>query len=140
MANKQNFFRRNGLMIVVAIFASGAAFAAVLTLTQPRKTVCPVSACVALKGKVVEPQTITVTNGSYVQFNSADGQKHNIALSHSAAQHDDPSKYESGDFQADEAWKVQFKSDGAYTFRDKYNEGTEFSVVVYTPGSDYKVK
>lgn len=103
-------------------------------------TNCPATACIKLLGKTADPDTITVTTGSYVQFNSADGGMHNIALEHSGAQHDDPTEYESGDFKKDEAWKVQIKHDGAYTFRDKYNPGLEINIVAYTKGRDYKVQ
>lgn len=103
-------------------------------------TNCPATACIKLLGKTADPDTITVTTGSYVQFNSADGGKHNMALEHSSIQHDDSSEYESGDFKKDEAWKVQIKQDGAYTFRDKYNPGLKISIVAYTKGKDYKIQ
>lgn len=101
---------------------------------------CPATACIKLLGKTADPDTITVTTGSYVQFNSADSGMHNVALQHSSVQHDDTNEYESGDFKKDEAWKVQIKHDGAYTFRDKYNPGLEINIVAYTKGKDYKVQ
>lgn len=101
---------------------------------------CPVSYCVALNKDAATPSEISVIAGSYVQFNSADGGTHNLFLAHAAVQHEDASRYESGDFGAAEAWKVQFKQDGAYSFKDKNNEEVEINVVVYTPGKDYKIE
>ncbi len=101
---------------------------------------CPVETCISLDNETATPSIVTIKKDSYVQFNAVDGRQHNIALAHSAAQHDDPSRYESGDFQGDEAWKVQFKHDGAYTFRDKANDKVKIDVVVYTEGKDYKVQ
>lgn len=100
---------------------------------------CPVEVCISLDGLSGEPQAVTVKTGSYVQFNALDGRKHNIFLAHSAVQHDDHSRFESGDFAKDEAWKIQIKKDGSYTFVDKYDQSLKVSVVAYTPGRSYKI-
>ena len=95
--------------------------------------------CVALTEKGADPDIITVTAGSFVQFNSADGKKYSIALEHAAAQHDDDSEFHSGEFSKGEAYRVQFKKDGSYTFRDEYNPKVRVTVIVYTEGKDYKI-
>lgn len=105
--------------------------------------------CVLLQAEGANPDIVTVTAGSFVEFKSADGKQHNLSLvehghgdsggDHQAGAHEDAG-YRSGDFQADEAWRVQFKRDGAFTFVDKYNPKIHVNVVVYTPGKDYKVQ
>ncbi len=136
-------WRLIGLAGIVAVVSFlGASFAGTLsgTKTQIQQSRCDASACISLSKQSSQPGVITVTSGSYVKFNSGDGQKHNVALIHSGIQHEDENRYESGDFGADEAWKVQFKKDGTYTFEDKYNENAEISVIVYTPGKKYEIK
>jgi plastocyanin len=142
-----SFIKQNIFLAGLVLFVFAITFTALFLYASNKKTTqsvtaapCPVAACVSIGSDAANPNILTVTKDSYVQFNSADGRKHNIALSHSAAHHDDPTRYESGDFQADEAWKVQFKKDGAYSFRDKYNESVKVDVIVYTEGKDYKVE
>lgn len=140
----RQFVRTNSLQVAVGAIALVASFAGLYALSSSQNSTisslrCEVEACIALSKDQTEPQVITVTVGSFVQFNSADGNKHNVALVHSGVQHEDEERYESGDFTADEAWKVQFKKDGTYTFADRYNKDIEVSVVVYTPGKDYKI-
>ncbi|GAC1387530.1 MAG: hypothetical protein NVS1B7_0690 [Candidatus Saccharimonadales bacterium] len=105
-----------------------------------RNSTCTVAACINLLRNNKDPLTYTITSGSYVQFNSADGMQHSMELVHSGVQHDDPSRYESGTFSANEAWKVQFKKDGTFVFADKTNPDVEITIIVYTPGKDYKIK
>ncbi len=145
--NKQSFLERYAFTVGLILFIAAISFAAVFSFAQKKnssrslnKADCPVSECVSLYSQSASPDTITVTVGSFVQFNSSDGKKHNISLAHSVVQHEDASEYESGDFEADEAWKVQFKKDGAFTFRDKYNDRISVNVIVYTPGKDYKIQ
>lgn len=100
--------------------------------------------CIYLRQQGATPDTLTVTAGSFVEFTAADGKKHNISLvehghGENDAAHEDVG-YQSGDFEADEAWRLQFKQDGTFTFVDKYNPKQHVSVVVYTPGKDYKIE
>ncbi|MBC7868820.1 hypothetical protein H7X69_01395 [Candidatus Saccharibacteria bacterium] len=128
-----------GIVSVVSFI--GASFVGALGVkTELQQSKCDASVCVSLSRQSSQPEVLTVVSGSYVKFSSADGQKHNVALIHSGIQHEDESRYESGDFNADEAWKVQFKKDGTFTFEDKYNENAEISVIVYTPGKKYEIK
>lgn len=132
------------ITIAIALTSGfGIAYAFTKNKTPSTAGACMVSACVPLSKYQTEPQVATVTNGSFVQFNSADGEKHNIMLASSGASHgeshDSSSHYALGEFAADEAWKVQFKQDGTYTFMDMDNEKIKVTVVVYTPGKDYKI-
>lgn len=140
----RQFVATNKLLLAVGLVGLIASFTGFYAFSSTQNSTvasvrCEVAACISLSKDLSEPQVITVTAGSFVQFNSADGEKHNVALVHSGVQHEDHHRYESGDFKSDEAWKVQFKKDGTYTFADKYNKNIEVSVVVYTPGKDYKI-
>jgi plastocyanin len=121
------------------LYGSQGTSKAIKPVSQPANE-CNVRACISLKEGSAEPTLVTVEAGSDVQFNSSDGKMHNLSLVHSGIQHHDESRYESGDFGANEAWKVQFKQDGSFTFHDKYNDKIQVSVVVYTPGKDYKIQ
>lgn len=139
-------------LVLFALLIAAISFAAVLLLIKP-KTIrsatngnqCPKDVtCVALKNDHAEPDVITVPVGSYAQFNSADGQLHNLGVGSGDEHHDGGHKhtgtYVSGDFKSDEAWKVQFKQTGTFDFHDHYRPELHVSVVVYQPGGDYKIK
>jgi len=133
------------VFVAVGLLGFGAVYAlssdSSPKMAAPTQATCPVGdSCVSLLGKTASPDIITIKTGSYIRFNSADGGKHNIALEHAAVQHEDDHELESGDFEKDEAWRVQFKQDGTYTFRDKYNPDLKVSVIVYTEGKTYKIE
>lgn len=81
------------------------------------------------------PDTITVKVGETVQFNSADGKKHDISIGQGGHEHEHTSAYQSGEFGADEAWRVQFKEPGTYSFHDHYNPEINILVVAYEPST-----
>ncbi len=127
-----------GLFLVIL----GIAFLASYTLSkQPvtAKVDCK-GVCVSLLEKEASPSTITVTPGTYVQFNSADGKAHSLSLGGGGGEHEHNGSFSSGTFEADEAWRVQFKEEGSYTFHDHYNPNINVLVVVYTPGKSYKIQ
>lgn len=102
--------------------------------------------CVAIKEIGMEPNSITVKVGEYVQFNTADGKKHNISLGKGAgdatsqnAPHEHQGDYSSGEFGAGEAWRVQFKKAGTFRLHDDNNPKDNILVVVYEPGADLKI-
>ena len=95
--------------------------------------------CVNLYSDHASPDTVTVKNGQYVQFNSADGNTHDLSQGTGGEHHDHIGHFESGEFKAGEAWKVKFEKDGAYDFHDHLNPKISMIVVVYTPGKDYKI-
>lgn len=99
--------------------------------------------CVALTPDGMNPNELAVRAGEYVQFYSADGKQHNISLGEGAGgsedhghgahegKHEHTAGYASGDFGADEAWRVQFKEPGTYQLHDHYNPKLNILVVVY---------
>ena len=105
------------------------------------KNVACEGTCVSLFGKTASPDTFAVTVGTYVTFNSADGKSHELTLGDAGSHsHSNPGSYESGVFNSDESFKLQFKEEGTYTFTDKMNPETTIVVIVYTEGKDYKVQ
>ncbi len=131
------------LVIVIGLGSFGIAYALGQHNGNSNAATCQGS-CIYLRSEGATPDTMTVTAGSSVEFTAADGKKHNLSLVEhghggDSAAHEDAA-YQSGDFAADEAWRVQFKQDGTFTFVDKYNPKTKISVLVYTPGKDYKVE
>ncbi len=48
-------------------------------------------------------------------------------------------KFESGDFGANEAWKVQFKDEGTFQFHDHLNPKISVLMVAYIKDKQYKV-
>ncbi|MES2971364.1 MAG: hypothetical protein V4702_03525 [Patescibacteria group bacterium] len=102
------------------------------TNTPAQQTVCD-GICVALRAEKADPDTITVKAGEFVQFNSADGKTHRLSLGKGGEDHDHSGPFNSGDFKADEAWRVQFKEPGTFSFHDHYNPDINILVVVYNP-------
>jgi plastocyanin len=81
-----------------------------------------------------EPDIIIAKPGDYVQFNARDGTEHNLSQgSGNASSNDhlhDGAGIGSGVFQSDEAYKVQFKKQGIYSFHDHLNPDIYVRVVV----------
>ncbi len=96
---------------------------------------CEVAVCVALKPEGAVPDTVTVIVGESVQFNSADGKTHSLSQGLGGEEHQHNGVYTSGDFAADEAWRVQFKQPGTFKFHDHYNPAVNILVVAYEPGN-----
>lgn len=144
---------RTVLLIVLALIAGVVGFTTVAKLTS-KKTIVTAKNCQGICVKVskegMNPDTLTVKVGEYVQFNSADGQQHNLGLGEGeaskstdhqahAAQHEHIGDFSSGDFNADEAWRVQFKEAGTYKFHDHYNPKLYILIVAYEPGGPKKL-
>lgn len=132
------------IVVLVALVSFGVAYAIGSRNNKqasgPIQTQCG-GTCVALYDEQADPEVVTIATGSYVQFNSADGQKHSLSIGGAGTtHHGNVAAYSSVDFKGDEAWRVQFKQDGTYTFKDAYHPKVSINVVVYTPGKDYKVK
>lgn len=132
---------------VVAVIAGGIGFFGVQALTGPKSSVSPVKTscdvtCVDLYSDKASPDTLTITVGSTVQFNSKDSKPHALYIGktedgHAHSAHAGDENFSSGVFEGDEAWRVQFKDQGSYIFKDEKNPKVEILVVVYTPGKDY---
>lgn len=143
---KQLFAKQNLLLAGAVLVAVGVGFGGVYALTGNRQDKIRTNVncsgiCVDLLGDKASPDTLAIKSGSYVTFNSADGESHELTLGDPSTHgHSDPGSFESGVFKADESFKVQFKQDGTYRFTDKLHPKTNIIVVVYTEGKDYKVQ
>ena len=138
--------RKFGLFLGLPLGIGLLSFVMVLQFTQSRNqsTVaaqsCDADMCVSLQQDGALPGEIAVQAGSVVQFNSADGKSHNLSLGKGGDGHDHAGPFHSGEFAADEAWKVQFKEDGTYYFHDHLNPDINVLVVVYTEGKGFKLE
>ena len=149
--NKQNgrlsiYLKVLLLVIIIGLIAFGTTF----SLSRSKSLELSSSkcdqkiVCVALREDRAEPDAISVPIGGYAQFNSADNKMHNIAEGSGDVDHDGShvhsGKHLSGDFKANEGWKVQFNKTGTFEFHDHYNPKINFIVIVYQPDADYKLK
>jgi plastocyanin len=130
------------ILVFIVVAASGAGFMGVRALSARATATdtCKRITCVELTAMGAVPDTIAVQKGSYVQFNSGDGLTHSISLGKGGEEHDHSGPFSSGDFRADEAWKVQFNDPGTYSFHDHYNPKISMLVVVYEQGADHSIK
>lgn len=138
---------RNQKFFYVAVLLVGAllGFGMIYALTSRNDNGRLVSqqcngSCVSLEGNRAKPDSIAVERGSYVQFNSADGKSHNLSLGSGGEEHSHKGKFHSGEFAADEAWRIQFNDEGSFYFHDHLNPNINILVVVYQPGKQYKVE
>lgn len=131
-------------LVLIAFFFALLGFAGVRAVTdkQNERTnqICPASVCVNLNAEGATPSTITVKVGESVQFNSADGKKHSLSLGLGGEEHEHTGQYSSGDFKADEGWKVEFKQSGTFKFHDHYNPKINILVVAYEPDKAIKIQ
>lgn len=130
-------------LIAFFVILTLGAFAASYTINNSPKaaagSVCTGN-CVALNKDKAVPDTLTITPGEYVQFNSADGRSHSLSIGAGGDEHSHTGSFSSGTFKADEGWRVQFKDEGSFLFHDHMNPKINVLVVVYTPGKTYKVE
>lgn len=132
------------ILIIFGLMGAGIGYLGITQLTTDKTTASAAcqGTCVALQKNGMLPNELAVKVGERVTFYSADGEKHNLAEGVGAddarhAGHDDPGHHEhiggytSGDFGADEAWRVQFKKAGTYKIHDHYNPKQNIVVVVY---------
>lgn len=95
--------------------------------------------CVKLLTEGASPDSVAIEVGQFIQFNSEDGNSHNLSLGKGGHDHEHSGDYYSGEFGADEGWRVQFKEEGTYFFHDHLNPNINVLVVVYTPGKTYEL-
>lgn len=132
-----------GFLAFVAVSAGIIGFFGARYVTSFRVAadrLCDNIQCVNLRADGARPDTLAVPVGSYVQFNSADGQMHSLSLGKGGDAHGHSGPFTSGNFAADEAWKVQFKEPGTFHFHDHYNPGLNVLIVVYEAGGDHTIK
>lgn len=127
-------------VIAAGIVGFSVSFATAYNKSDQNSNASCAGTCVSLLKDKALPNTIAITKGSFVQFNSADGNSHSLSLGGGGEEHAHTGKFSSGEFKKDEAWRVQFTEDGTYTFHDHYNPKTNIVVVVYTAGKQYKVE
>ena len=108
--------------------------------------------CVSITHNGFSQSEIAIKVGEYIEFKSADGGTHDLALGEGAEHgahdehtsaghtedeytHDHIEGTNSGEFGPDEAWKVQFKKAGSYIIHDHMNPESTILVVAYEPNS-----
>jgi plastocyanin len=132
------------IVFIVAVFSAVIAFALSSSLTKAHSKILSTkncdSICVNLTKDGMSPDTLTIKEGETVQFNSADGNTHNLGVGTGEGEsgghevhHEHIGDFESGDFKMDEAWRVTFKQTGTYSFHDHYNPKLNILIVVYQP-------
>lgn len=131
---------RVAVFITVLIIAGLLSFTASYFVRNNKSTANCNGTCVDIYEDKATPDTVAVTAGSYVQFNSKDGKTHDLSLGAGGSEHQHKGKFQSGDFGANEAWRVQFKDEGTFTFHDHLNPKVSILVVVYTKDKQYKVE
>ena len=124
---------------IAAVIGFGVVFALKNNQNNATQTRCD-GICVALREDKADPDTLSVKVGTYVQFNSADGKTHGLSLGKGGEHHEHKGKFQSGDFGADEAWRVQFNDEGSFILHDHLNPKINVLVVVYTPGKDRTIR
>jgi plastocyanin len=128
--------KRVFIIIFVSLLTAGLAFYCVEKLLILKASASAGSKnvhMVSLLKDKADPDIVLIKVGDYVQFNSKDGKNHDLEQGHGEAygdvhQHID-SAAGSGNFKADEAYKVQFKKVGIFEFHDHYNPKIHITVV-----------
>lgn len=141
------------LLVALTFLAIGVGFTgahAYASRSVVKRSNC-VDICVSILKDGFSQSELAVKVGSTVEFRSADGASHNLALgdgdSHSGNKsledehedeagsedhsHEHVNGTESGVFGADEAWRVQFKEPGTFIIHDHLNPETSILVVAY---------
>lgn len=133
-------------LVLVAVIFGVVSFAAFWLVGNKQQgfsatsATCPVSVCVALKTDAATPDTISVKLGDVVQFNSSDGKSHSLSTGLGGDEHEHTGPYSSGEFKADEGWRVKFKEAGTFKFHDHTNPKISILVVAYQEGGDHTIK
>lgn len=135
------------LIIVLFVLASLSGFGLVYAISSNdndqvgKQAACQAQdTCVALNADKASPDSVAIERGGYVQFNSADGKSHNLSLGKGGEEHNHKGKFHSGEFKADEGWRVQFSDEGSFFFHDHLNPNINVLVVVYEQGKQYKIE
>lgn len=89
----------------------------------------------------ISPNELVVPVGDYVQFDTKDGQQHNMAqgdghdLAHGHMMHDGDEP-QSGIFGEGEAYKVTFTKTGLYVFHDQLHPDLNVAILVFDPAKE----
>ena len=123
-------------IILLAVAVAVISFAVVFALT-PRAKNKPVASgidvTINLQADKAVPDQAIVKVGQTVQFNSKDGKSHSLTLGEAHDHEGTAGTYNSGEFKADEAWKVTFKEAGTFRFYDEKNPNITIIIVAYNP-------
>lgn len=126
--------------VLAALASFGVAYTVASNMNESTKSTASCDGlCVDLHEEEAKPATIAVPLGSTVQFNSADGKSHSLSLGKGGHEHVHKGKFNSGEFSANEAWRVEFSDEGTFVFHDHLNPKINVLVVVFTPGKEYKI-
>lgn len=147
------------LVAVVAVAMGAGYYGAHALASKPSSiatdnTACN-GTCVYINSNGFSQDEMAVKVGESIEFRTADGQTHNLALGngmevHESAEvhdnsegrhdeegaeatgsHDHIGGTESGVFGADEAWRVQFKKPGTFVVHDHLRPDSSILIVVY---------
>ena len=128
-------------LIIVVTVALLCGFGAAFVLTSrpnSNKAVASNSTPVQvdLKDDMATPSQVTIPVGQTVQFNTKDDLAHEMSLGEGngdSHHHEHEGDYSSGEFGKGEAWKVNFKKAGTFTFHDHKHPNINVLVVAYQP-------
>jgi plastocyanin len=128
-------------LTAVLVVAAGAGYGFARIMVKPPAPITDTGHVIELKDNRAIPSSIAITQGDYVQFNSKDGQAHNIGQGsgndevHREKNLDEHNhNYEakvSGSFGSDEGYRVIFNQAGTYEFHDHLNPSISVAVIVY---------
>ena len=147
--NKKSLGLYGGILVVVGLLAFGGSYAFASAQNSKKfaakksSSQCANAVCVSLKKGGADPNELSVTKGSFVQFNSKDGKAHELSIGEGGEdgkEHDHHGSFHSPEIGVDEGWRVQFKEPGNYFFHDHENPEINVLVVVYEPGADHTIK
>lgn len=90
---------------------------------------------VALKKENEDPIDVLIKQDDYVQFSSKDGGQHQIVQGkHGNTEHSE-SLLDSGVFNSDEGYLLQFKEGGKFEFHDNYDHDYTITIIAYNPNA-----
>ncbi|HUQ84765.1 MAG TPA: hypothetical protein VM077_00430 [Candidatus Limnocylindrales bacterium] len=129
--------KRIALFLLVTLASAGIAYFSLSKLgfsTSQKKIAATNIHMVSLMKDMADPDIVLAKVGDYVQFNAKDGKEHNLSQGSGNAvdknhAHEEEG-LESGVFKGDEAYKIQFKKVGIYSFHDHFNPDTYIRVIV----------
>ena len=95
---------------------------------------------VALKKENKDPIDILIKKGEYVQFNSKDGGQHQVVQGNNNNTTHSNGSLDSGVFNGDEGYLLQFNEQGKFEFHDNYDHDYTMTIIVYDPDKESKLE
>jgi plastocyanin len=131
---------------------AGIAYGAVYNLASSPKNASNASATtlgskdkpheISLSKAQEEPIDLVVKAGDYVQFNSKDGNEHQIVIGPAKQEHGatapnhEASELSSGIIKKDEGYLLPLPNTGKFEFHDNYNHNYTITILVYAPAQN----